>query len=340
MEPTSQLERLRDEAMASLKAVKDADSLEQWRVRYLGSKGAVKAAMQRIKDLPAEARRVYGKLANQVKSALTEAFDRAGTELGAGEQRRQEVVDITLPGADVRIGHQHILTQTIDEITDIWARMGFTVAYGPEVEDEHHNFNALNTPPSHPARDELDNFYITPSIMLRSQTSTVQIRVMESQGPPVRVVSPGRVYRPDTVDATHSFMFHQLEGLYVDEGVTMVELKSDLDQFCKAYFGPQVATRFRPHYFPFTEPSAEVDISCPLCSGDGQSCPVCKGSGWMEIAGCGMVHPNVLEAVGYDSEKYTGYAFGLGIDRMMMRKYNIPDIRLLFESDVRFLRQF
>jgi len=340
MEPTSELEQLRNEATAGLKAATDADSLERWRVRYLGTKGAVKVAMQRIKDLPAEVRRGYGRLANDIKSGLTEAFDRAKAELGAGEQRRQEAVDITLPGAQVQIGHQHVLTQAIDEITDIWARMGFAVAYGPEVEDERHNFSALNTPPSHPARDELDNFYISASIMLRSQTSTVQIRVMETQDPPVRVVCPGRVYRPDTVDATHSFMFHQLEGLYVDEGVSMVDLKSDLDQFCKAYFGAQVETRFRPHYFPFTEPSAEVDISCSLCPGKGGSCPICKGSGWIEMAGCGMVHPNVLEAVGYDSEKYTGYAFGMGIDRMIMQKYNIPDIRLLFENDVRFLRQF
>ena len=326
--------------MAQLRAVADTASLERWRIRYLGAKGAVKSAVQRIKDLPAEARPSYGKAANQLKSALTEAFESARSKLGAGARRRRQAVDVTLPAERVRIGHQHIITQTIDEITEIWARMGFTVAYGPEVEDERHNFSALNTPPSHPARDELANFYISPSIMLRSQTSTVQIRVMEAQDPPVRVVSPGRVYRPDTVDATHSFMFHQLEGLYVDEGVSMVDLKSDLDQFCKAYFGQQVAARLRPHYFPFTEPSAEVDISCPLCPGDGGTCPICKGTGWIEMGGCGMVDPNVLEAVGYDSEKYTGYAFGMGIDRMVMRKYNIPDIRLLFENDVRFLRQF
>ena len=331
MKATSQLEKLRDEALAKLKAVVDAESLEQWRICHLGTKGSVKAAMRRIKELPAEARRAYGKLANEVQVALTEAFQRAQARLGAGKKRRVEAVDITLPGAEVRIGHRHILTQAIEEITDIWARMGFTVAYGPEVEDERHNFDALNTPPSHPARDELSNFYITPTVMLRSQTSPVQIRVMESQDPPVRVISPGRVYRPDTVDATHSFMFHHLEGLYVDEGVTMVDLKSDLDQFCKVYFGPRVATRFRPSFFPFTEPSAEVDMLFTREDGSGE---------WIELGGCGMVDPNVLEAVGYDAEKYTGYAFGLGIDRMVMRKYNIPDIRLLFENDVRFLRQF
>ena len=330
-EPSSHPEKLREEALAKLKAVVDLEGLEQWRVRHLGARGSVKAAMQRIRELPADARRAYGKLANEVKDALTEAFEATRAKLSASQERSADVVDITLPGAEVRIGHRHIITQTIEEITDIWARMGFTVAYGPEVEDERHNFNALNIPPWHPARDELDNVYLSESAMLRSQTSTVQIRVMENQDPPVRVISPGRVYRPDTVDATHSFMFHQLEGLYVDEGVTMVDLKSDLDQFCKAYFGPKVATRFRPSFFPFTEPSAEVDMLFTYADGT---------SDWIELGGCGMVDPNVLEAVGYDCEKYTGYAFGLGIDRMVMRKYNIPDIRLLFENDVRFLRQF
>jgi len=240
-------------------------------------------------------------------------------------------VDVTLPGSRPRIGHAHVLSQTIDQICEICGRMGFTVAYGPEVEDERHNFEALNIPAHHPARDVLDNFYIDERTMLRSQTSTVQIRVMESQQPPVRIIAPGRVYRPDTVDATHSFMFHQVEGLYVDEGVSMAELKTTLDQFCKAYFGADVRTRFRPSFFPFTEPSAEVDIEFHY--DDGRKA-------WIELGGCGMVDPNVLEAVGYDSERYTGYAFGLGIERMVMRKHGIPDIRLLFESDVRFLHQF
>ena len=208
--------------------------------------------------------------------------------------------------------------------------MGFAVAYGPEVEDEHHNFDALNVPPSHVAHDELNNFYIDEKTMLRSQTSTVQIRTMESQQPPVRIIAPGRVYRPDTVDATHYFIFHQVEGLYVDEGVTMSDLKTCIDQFCKTYFGSNVATRFRPSFFPFTEPSAEIDVQ--FTNADGY--------GWVELGGCGMVDPNVLVAVGYDPEKYTGYAFGMGIERMALRKHNITDIRLLFESDVRFLRQF
>ena len=333
MASTAELEQLREEATAALADVADAEALEAWRIRYLGMKGAVRAALGKIKEIPPQQRRDYGRLANELKRILTEAYQKRKAELGAGRPRRRRIepVDMTLPGEPLRLGHRHIITQTIEEIVEIFARMGFAVAYGPEVEDERHNFEALNIPEAHPARDPLDNFYISPSIMLRSQTSTVQIRVMESQQPPVRVVSPGRVYRPDTVDATHSFMFHQLEGLYVDEGVSMADLKSDIDQFCKVYFGPEVQTRFRPSFFPFTEPSAEVDMLFHYEDGS---------SAWIELGGCGMVDPNVLEAVGYDGEKYTGWAFGLGIERMVMRKYNIPDIRLLFENDVRFLRQF
>ena len=331
MSSSAQLETLRAQAMQALRAVADARALESWRIKYLGTKGALKAALATLKELGPEQRRDFGRLANEVKAALTGAYEARQAALGAGAPPRRPAVDMTLPGKPTRIGHRHIISRTIEEITEILARMGFTVAYGPEVEDERHNFDALNIPPSHPARDPLDNFYITPSIMLRSQTSTVQIRAMEKQSPPVRIISPGRVYRPDTVDATHSFMFHQLEGLYVDEGVSMADLKSDLDIFCKAYFGPDVRTRFRPSFFPFTEPSGEVDLLFHYPDGT---------SDWIELGGCGMVDPNVLEAVGYDAERYTGYAFGLGIERMVMRKHHIPDIRLLFESDVRFLRQF
>ena len=309
-----------------------AATLEDWRIKYLGTKGAVKAMMGRLKEAPREDKPFVGKALNELKSALQARYDELSGELGPGKPaRRVAIGDITLPGLRPRIGHVHLVTQTINAICDIFGRMGFTVAYGPEVEDELHNFVALNIPASHPARDPLDNFYIDPYTMLRSQTSTVQIRVMESQQPPVRIIAPGRVYRPDTVDATHSFMFHQVEGLYVDEGVTMADLKTCLDQFCKAYFGPDVTTRFRPSFFPFTEPSAEVDL---LFHGEDDS------TYWVELGGCGMVDPNVLDAVGYDSERYTGYAFGLGIERMVMRKHNIPDIRLLFESDTRFLHQF
>ncbi len=334
------LEEFRKQALKELQEAFQADSLEQWRILYLGSHGEVKALMQQLKDLPPADKPAFGKRANEIKQELTAAFKQRKEEVGEGRPGKKQVVDMTLPGTPVPIGHRHLITQTIEEIAEIFGRMGFNVAYGPEVEDEWHIFDALNMPAAHPARDPLDSFYITDSVILRSETSNVQIRVMESQAPPVRIISPGRVYRPDTVDATHSFMFHQVEGLYVDEGVSMVDLKTCLDQFCKAYFGPTVATRFRPHFFPFTEPSAEVDISCHLCPGDREDCPVCKGSGWIELGGCGMVDPNVLEAVGYDTEKYTGYAFGFGIERMVMRKYNIPDIRLLFENDVRFLRQF
>jgi len=333
------LRTLQQQAMEKLDEVAAAADLEAWRVKYLGAKGAVKAAMQRLQEVSREQKPLVGKAANEVKNALTAAFQSRSEKLSASQANRAApAVDVTLPGKPPNIGHRHILTQTIDEMCEIFTRMGFSVAYGPEVEDDRHNFEALNIPPDHPARDPLDNFYIDESTMLRSQTSTVQIRVMESQPPPVRIIAPGRVYRPDTVDATHSFMFHQLEGLYVDEGVSMVDLKSTVDQFCKAYFGAAARTQFRPSFFPFTEPSAEIDISCTFC--DSRGCSVCKQTGWIEMGGCGMVDPAVLEAVEYDSEKYTGFAFGLGIDRMVMRKYDIPDIRLLFESDLRFLHQF
>ncbi len=325
--------RIQSTAQDELQAVSDAEQLEAWRIRYLGSKGAVKAAMERLKDAPKADKPAAGKAANELKKALQSAYEsrkaaRADTKASAATGPLE---DITLPGREMKIGHQHILTQTINEICEIFARMGFEIAYGPEVEDAWHGFDALNTPPSHPARDPLDNFYINETNILRGQTSSVQIRVMESRQPPIRIIAPGRCYRPDTADATHYFMFHQVEGLYVEENVSMADLKTCLDQFCKAYFGPDVATRFRPHFFPFTEPSAEVDIQFHSEE---------KGHYWVELGGCGMVDPNVLEAVGYDNEKYTGYAFGLGIERMVMRKYNIPDIRLLFENDVRFLHQF
>ncbi len=327
-----ELKDMQDRALAELQDVGDADALEQWRIRYLGSKGAVKDAMARIKDVPKEEKPAYGKAANAMKNALQQAFDQRG-DLARDRKPRPKAksVDATLPGRKPAIGHRHLISQTIDDIVEIFGRMGFEVVYGPEVEDERHNFDALNIPDWHPARDPLDNFFIDVESMLRSQTSTVQIRTMENRQPPVRVIAPGRVYRPDTVDATHSFMFHQVEGLYVDERVTMADLKTALDQFCKAYFGAEIDTRFRPSFFPFTEPSAEVDILFHYDDGSTQ---------WIELGGCGMVDPAVLEAVGYDSEKYTGYAFGLGIERMVMRRYNLPDIRLLFESDVRFLRQF
>ena len=318
-------------ATAGLAAAGSPDALEAWRIQYLGTKGAVRAIMQRLREVPKEDKPAAGQACNELKNALQAAFNKRSGELAAASKPTGPKVDVTLPGDRPRIGHTHILSRTIDEICEIFGRMGFTVAYGPEVEDEKHNFDALNIPPSHLARDPLDNYYINEASMLRSQTSTVQIRVMENQDPPVRIIAPGRVYRPDTVDATHYFLFHQVEGLYVDEGVSMVDLKTCIDQFCKAYFGEEIQTRFRPSFFPFTEPSAEVDLLFHYDDGREE---------WIELGGCGMVDPNVLETVGYDNEKYTGYAFGLGIDRMVMRKHHIPDIRLLFDNDVRFLRQF
>jgi len=326
-----ELEDLKSRALAELKAA-GADAVEAWRIRYLGSKGAVKAAMARLKEIPRQEKPAYGQAANALKGALQAAFSQRSSQAPAPRKTdNAPPIDVTLPGARRKIGHRHVLTQTIDEICDIFGRMGFGVVYGPEIEDEQHNFIALNIPASHPARDPLDNFFLDDDTMLRSQTSTVQIRTMEACQPPVRIIAPGRVYRPDTVDATHSFMFHQVEGLYVDEGVTLADLKTCLDLFCKAYFGDQVRTRFRPSFFPFTEPSAEVDLEFHYPDGSTQ---------WIELGGCGMVDPNVLEAVGYDAETYTGFAFGLGIERGVMRKHGIPDIRLLFENDVRFLHQF
>jgi phenylalanyl-tRNA synthetase alpha chain len=307
------------------------EALEAWRIRYLGAKGMVKVMMQRLKEVPPDLRAAMGKAANDAKNELSARFEEARAAVGVAPAKRGPVVDITLPGRRPRLGHLHVLTQTINEICEIFGRMGFSVEYGPEIEDERHNFEALNIPPSHPARDVLDNYYIDDTTMLRSQTSTVQVRVLEKHAPPVRIIAPGRVYRPDTVDATHYFMFHQVEGLYVDRGVTMVDLRTCLDQFCKAYFGSEVATRFRPSFFPFTEPSAEIDVLFHAADGSTR---------WIELGGCGMVDPNVLAAVGVDPEVYTGFAFGMGIERMVMRKHGITDIRLLFESDVRFGRQF
>jgi len=324
------IKQLQQQAVDEINKIASAPELENWRIKYLGLKGSVKNVMNGLKDVAREQKAAAGKAANDLKNILQAEFDKRASTMVAPRARGPQV-DITLPGLKPRIGHEHVLTKTVNEICEIFARMGFSVAQGPEVEDERHNFVALNIPLSHPARDPLDNFYINDDVMLRSQTSTVQIRTMEKQDPPVRIISPGRVYRPDTVDATHYFMFHQVEGLYIDEGVTMADLKTTIDQFVKAYFGADIQSRFRPSFFPFTEPSAEIDILFHNADGTTR---------WIELGGCGMVDPNVLTAVGYDSEKYTGFAFGMGIERMVMRKHGITDIRQLFESDVRFLHQF
>lgn len=334
------VQELEDRALAELDAVRDANELEAFRIKYLGSKGELKSLMGLMKDVPKADKPAFGQAANQLKQKLQQAYDEKKQTLGdaAGGPttgKAKPAIDVTEPGLPPRLGRKHVISQTIDEITEVFGRMGFDVATGPEVEDEYHNFVALNIPESHPARDPLDNFYLTDPaaenpMLLRSQTSTVQIRVMEETAPPVRVVSLGRVYRPDEHDATHYSMFHQVEGLYVDENVSMVDLKTTLIQFAHAMFGEDSDVKLVPSYFPFTEPSAELYIKMDLGSGPE----------WMEIGGCGMVDPAVFEHVGYDPEKWTGFAFGLGIERLAMRKHQIPDIRWLFENDLRFLRRF
>ncbi len=326
-----QIEQVHKQAEAELAGVKSAAELEQFRIKFLGSNGQVKALMKLLGQVSREEKPAIGQQVNAVKDRVTTAFEEKKSALAsAGSAASGEVLqDITEPGNRPQIGNTHILMKVTDELTELFGRMGFSVAAGPEVEDEFHNFVALNIPKSHPARDPLDNFYLEDSnMLLRTQTSTVQIRVMEKQKPPIRVVIPGRVYRPDTVDDTHLFMFHQLEALMVDKGVTMVDLKSTIMQFVHAYFGPGAAVRFRPSFFPFTEPSAEVDVWFE------------DKRRWIELGGCGMVHPNVLTACKIDPEVYTGWAFGFGIERIAMRKYAINNIRLFIENDVRFLRQF
>jgi len=325
------LKQLKNEAHAALDRAGDADQLEAFRVAYLGSKGKLKQAMGWLKEASKEEKPQLGQGLNQLKNELQAAYDEKKQALGAARQQATGPrIDVTEPGLPPRLGRVHVLTQVIDELTEIFGRMGFDLAVGPEVEDEWHNFEGLNIPLEHPARDPLDNFYIDDQHLLRTQTSTVQIRVMESTPPPVRVVSVGRVYRPDTHDATHSSMFHQVEGLYVDQGVSMRDLKTTLMEFAHAMFGPEAEVRLRPSYFPFTEPSAELDIKMQV-----------RGTyDWVELGGCGMVDPNVFKAVGYDPEQWTGFAFGLGIERIAMRRYGIEDIRWFYENDVRFLRQF
>lgn len=333
------INQLKTQAETELAQVNDPDALERFRIKYLGTKGELKSLMATIKDISKHEKPAFGQQANALRQSIQSAFDARKNELASAPQRgaksQYPQLDITEPALPPQLGRTHIITQTIDQLIEVFGRMGFEVATGPEVEDEYHNFVALNIPPEHPARDPLDNFYLTdptgpnPSL-LRSQTSTVQIRVMEQTKPPVRVVSTGRVYRPDEHDATHYSMFHQVEGLYVDRNVSMVDLKTTLIQFAHAYWGPDADVKLVPSYFPFTEPSAELYVKFEL-NGTEQ---------WIEVGGCGMVDPAVFQAVGYDPEQWTGFAFGLGIERLAMRKYNIPDIRWFFENDIRFLRQF
>jgi phenylalanyl-tRNA synthetase alpha chain len=321
-------------AAHELENVRVAADLEPFRIKYLGTNGQIRGLMKLLGNVPKDQRPAVGQRVNALKESLSGAFEKRKSEIEGATPAALVGIDITEPGTPPRLGRLHVLMRAADELVDLFGRMGFAVASGPQVEDEFHNFDALNIPPTHPARDPLDNFYLTGiaesqgPMLLRTQTSTVQIRVMETQKPPIRVVIPGRVYRPDTVDDTHLYVFHQLEALVVDRGISMIDLKSTISQFVHAYFGPTVKMRFRPSFFPFTEPSGEVDVWFE----DRQR--------WIELGGCGMVHPNVLRTCNIDPEIYSGWAFGFGIERLAMRKYGISDIRLLIENDIRFLSQF
>ena len=326
-----QFEKIGKDALTELQEVSDLKALEEYRIKYLSRKGQITQMLSRIGKFPPEQKPQAGLLANKIKKEVIEAFEQLKKTLRQSQQQTAEFIDVTLPGIPVNVGATHVITKTLNELLEIFGRMGFTVAYGPEVEDEWHNFEALNINADHPARDPFDCFYVGDNALLRSHTSPVQIRVMETTKPPIRIVAPGRVYRPDTVDATHMYMFHQLEALVVDEDVSMVDMKTTIEQFIHAFYGPDTKWRFRPSFFPFTEPSAEVDLLLADKSGK---------ESWVEMGGCGMVDPNVFDAVGIDSEKYTGWAFGFGIERLAMRKYGITDIRLFFENDMRFLKQF
>lgn len=335
-----QLEQILKRAKEEINSdsLKDIEAL---RVKYLGKKGELTAILKQMGKLSAEERPIVGQLANSVRKTIEEAVDKKALELAEKAQKarlKEETLDVTLPGETKILGNKHPLTIVLNEIKEIFVGMGFELVDGPEVETDYYNFEALNIPKNHPARDTQDTFYITENILLRTQTSPVQVRVMEKQKPPIRILSPGRVYRSDAVDATHSPLFHQIEGLVVDKGITFADLKGTLETFIKRLYGEDSVVRFRPHHFPFTEPSAEVDVQCFNCHGEG--CRLCKGEGWIEILGCGMVHPKVLENCGIDPEVYSGFALGLGLERVAMRRYGIDDMRLFFENDVRFLEQF
>ena len=337
------LEQIRAEALAALGGAKDAQELDGLRVKYLGKKGELTAVLKMMGSLSAEERPVMGQLANEVREALTEALvqrQKAIEEAALNQRLEDEKLDVTIPGKRPELGHKHPMSIALDELKEIFIGMGFQVAEGPEIELADYNFTKLNTEEGHPAREWGDTFYIKEdsSLLLRTQTSPMQVRVMEQQKPPIRIIAPGRVYRKDEVDATHSPMFHQVEGLVIDKGITMADLKGTLNAFVEALYGKGTKTRFRPHHFPFTEPSCEVDVQCHACGGKG--CRVCKGEGWIELLGAGMVHPKVLEGCGIDTDVYSGFAFGIGVERMAMRRFSITDLRLIFENDMRFLSQF
>ncbi|MDR5659592.1 phenylalanine--tRNA ligase subunit alpha [Serpentinicella sp. ANB-PHB4] len=335
------LRALEEQAKQDVNEAQSTDALEKVRVKYLGKKGELTQVLRGMGSLSAEERPIVGKIANVVRESIEKSLDQAKLHIKNIEMTAKleaEAIDVTMPGKETKIGRKHPLSQGLDELKDIFISMGFKVAEGPEVETVYYNFDALNAAQNHPSRDMRDTFYINDDVILRTQTSPVQVRVMEKMKPPIRIISPGRCFRNDTPDATHSPMFHQLEGLVVDKGITLADLKGTLEVFVKKFLGDHTQIKFRPHHFPFTEPSAEIDATCFKCNGDG--CPFCKKSGWIELLGAGMVHPNVLKNVGIDPEVYSGFAFGMGIDRLVMLKYGIDDIRLLFENDMRFLNQF
>lgn len=336
-----QLNSIKEKAAKQLENISELAALEELRVQYLGKKGELTAITKGMGQLTPEERPVIGQLANEVRSFIEKALETKKAQFEAEIENARfaaEKIDVTMPGTRTKLGKKHPLTAVLDDLKDIFIGMGFSIVEGPEVELDYYNFEALNIPKDHPARDTQDTFYIDENIVLRSQTSPVQIRTMEKQRPPIRVIAPGRVYRSDAVDATHSPVFHQVEGLVIDKNITMADLKGTLEVFVKKLYGEETRLRFRPHHFQFTEPSAEVDISCFNCGGEG--CRICKGEGWIEILGCGMVHPTVLKNCNIDPDEYSGFAFGIGLERVAMFRYDIDDMRLLYENDMRFLKQF
>ena len=336
-----QIKALREQAMQQLQTLNQPGELEDFRVKVMGKKGSLTGLLRGMGALPAEERPKMGQLVNQVRAELEEALEARAAAVRAAQQTarlKHETLDVTMPGRHGKKGGLHPLNIVLEDLIDIFQSMGFDVVDGPEVETEYYNFEALNLPADHPARDMQDTFFLSNSLLLRSQTSAAQIRTMEDRQPPIRIICPGRVYRADEVDATHSPVFHQVEGLVVDKGITMCDLKGCLEQFAHEIYGPETKVKFRPSFFPFTEPSVEVDVTCSECGGKG--CRVCKGSGWIEILGAGMVHPNVLRGCGIDPDVYSGFAFGIGLERMTMLRFNIDDMRLIYENDMRFLKQF
>ena len=336
-----QLDTIQKEFEARLAAVSGLAGLDELKVAYLGKKGALTALLKGMGQLSPEERPAAGQLVNQVRAYIEQSLAGKAEELKAAALRlklEQEAVDVTMPGKTRKTGSLHPIQQISDEMKDLFIGMGYEIADGPEIEFDYYNFEALNLPEGHPARDTQDTFYITDKMLLRTQTSSVQVRVMEQQKPPIRIICPGKVYRADNVDATHSPIFHQIEGLVVDRGVTMGDLKGTLEVYAKHMFGPETKIRLRPHHFPFTEPSAEVDVSCWTCG--GKDCRMCKGEGWIEVLGCGMVHPDVLRRCGIDPEVYSGFAFGIGVERTAMARFGVTDMRQFFEGDARFLAQF